>query len=261
VGDYAGLFPRSLKLLFFDVETAPMLAFIWRLRTEYVGTHMLEHDTFLLSWAAKWSDETKLHSGVLTPSEAKGQDDSRIVKSLSQMMRQADYVVAHNGDRFDLPMVNGRLLLNGLEPVQVQTIDTLKLARSSFRLASNKLDYLAKTLGFAGKHDTGFDLWRSCYQGHGPSLKRMVEYNRNDVVLLEQVFGALKPYVKNLPRLVDAGEWRQDVCPSCGSDRRTKDGFHRTKVNTFQRFKCSDCKRHYRAWQAVGSKKVGTVGL
>ena len=90
---------------------------------------MLEHDIFLLSYAAKWSDGTKVLSGVLTPGEARGQDDSRIVKSLAHLMKQADYLVAHNGDRFDLPMVNNRLLGNRLDPIgHVQPTDTLKPA-------------------------------------------------------------------------------------------------------------------------------------
>ena len=238
-----------------------MLAFIWRLKTEYVGTHMLEHDTFILSWAAKWSDGTKVMSGVLTPTEAKAQDDSRIVNTLAQLMNKADYVVAHNGDRFDLPMVNGRLMLNGLDPIHAQTIDTLKIARGSFRLASNKLGYLADMLGFTGKHDTSFGLWRDCYAGKGAALKQMVDYNRQDVVVLEDVFHALKPYAKNLPRLVDPTEHRGTTCPSCGSDQRKKDGFYRTKVNTFQKYRCSTCLRPSRDWQAIGSKKSGTVGL
>ena len=262
VGEVVKPKPKSVRLLFYDIETAPMLAFIWQLKTDYVGPAMLEHDIFLLSYAAKWSDGTKVQSGVLTPSEARGQDDSRIVKSLAHLMKQADYLVAHNGDRFDLPMVNNRLLVNGLDPIgHVQTIDTLKLARTTFRFASNRLDYLAKLLGFGGKHHTSFDLWRRCYQGHGPSLKKLVDYNRHDVVLLEQVFEALRPHVKNLPRLVDVGEYRQEACPSCGSDERKKDGYHRTKVNTFQRYRCLACGRRYRGWQAIGSKKSGSIGL
>jgi len=265
VDDLDDLFPpkpKPLRLLYFDVETAPMLAFIWRLKTDYVGTHMLEHESFLLSWAARWSDGNKVLSGVLTPAEAKAQDDSRIVKSLSQLIRKADYVVAHNGDRFDLPVVNGRVLVNGLDPLgNVQSIDTLKVARASFKLASNKLDYLAGLLGVGHKHGTSFDLWRQCYAGHGPSLKKMVAYNKQDVVLQEEVFWALVPYAKTLPRLVEFVEWRQEACPYCGSDSRTKTGLHRTKAGSAQKYVCDDCGREHRHWQTIGNKKAGSIGL
>lgn len=264
MGEYDDLYPKPVRLLYYDIETAPLLTFLWSLRQKHHSAEMVEADTFLLSWAAKWSDGETVHSRVLSPGEAKTQDDSRLVGELAELVKKADYVVAHNGDRFDLPMLNGRLLTLGMDPVgAVQSIDTLKLARSTFRLASNKLDYLAQTLGLGEKHTTDFDLWRQCYRGDKKALSRMVDYNRNDVVLLERVFHALKPHVKGLPRLWDATDWRQEFCPACGSKEKVKDGFHRTKANTFQRYRCrnSECGRRYRSWQAVGGKKSGSIGL
>lgn len=262
MSDYDTLFPRQLRLLFYDIETAPMLAYIWQLKTEYVPPAMVEHDTFLLCWSAKWSDSDKVLSGKLTRKEALGQDDSRIVTGLADLLRQADYAVAHNGDRFDLPMVNNRMLALDLPPVgNVQTIDTLKLARQSFRLASNKLDYLARLLGHGGKLPTGFDLWRRAYHGDTKALAELLTYNKHDVVLLERVFQALIPHVKTLPRLVEMVEWRMEACPTCGSKNRVKDGYHRTKVSTFQRYRCKQCGRRHRDWQSIGSHRSGTIGL
>ncbi len=255
--------PKRLRLLFYDIETLPMLAYIWRLKTEYVQPGMLEvDDTIMVSWSAKWSDETKVRSQVLTSAEAKAQEDGRIVAGLASLLRKADYAIAHNGDRFDLPTVNGRLLLNKLEPLgMVQTIDTLKIARQSFNLASNRLDFLARKLDFDGKIPVSFDVWRRCVLGETKALREMRTYNKHDSVLLEHVFHALAPYAKRLPRLVDATEWRQEMCPYCGSDRRKKSGLYRTNVNTFRKFRCGECRREHRGWQAIGSKKAGTVGL
>jgi hypothetical protein len=263
VGDYQDLFPKRLRLLFYDIETAPMLAWIWQAKTEYVASSMTEgDDRFLLCWSAKWSDDTRVLSSRLTQKEAKTQDDSRVVHELADLMRQADYVVAHNGNRFDYKRVNARLLLNRLQPLgNVQAIDTLSIARSSFDLPYNNLNYLAEKLGFGRKFSTNFDLWRRCYFGDVPSLKEMEAYNRQDVVLLEHVFHAMAPYAKTLPRLVDAAEWREELCPYCGSKDREKAGLYRTKVNTFQKYQCGNCAREYRGWQAIGSKKAGTVGL
>jgi len=265
VGEVVKPKPKPVRLLFYDIETAPKTSYLWDMKVNgWVGTHMLLSDVFILSYATKWSDNSKPQSGVLTPSEARGQDDSRIVKSLSHLVKQADYVVAHNGDSFDLPILNARMAANNLGSFgHVQTIDTLKMSRSAFGkgIASHSLDFLAGFFGFDGKHSTTFSLWDQSYRGHGPSLKQMAAYNRQDVILLEQVFHALKPYAKNLPRLVDAGEYRQEHCTSCGSDERKKDGYHRTKVNTFQRYRCLSCGRRYRGWQAIGSKKSGSIGL
>jgi hypothetical protein len=256
------LFPRPLRLLFFDIETAPLLGYFWQLKQDYINPEMIEQEWWMICWAAKWSDSTSVISRVVSSKEAKAQDDKRIVGQLADLIRKADIVVAHNGNAFDMKMLNTRLVFHGLEPLgQTQTIDTLTVARGTFRFTSNKLDYLAKFLGFAGKHSTSFGLWRDCYHGSKPALEQMVAYNRNDVVILEQVFHALKPHAKNLPRLVDAAEYLQDVCPSCGSPDRTRDGYYRTKANTFPRFRCGGCGRRYRSRMSIGTTKTAGVAL
>ena len=257
------LFPRRLKLLFYDIETAPMLSFHWQPKTEYVPAGLVESDDrFLLCWSAKWSDSTEVVSSRVTQKEVRSQDDSRVVSRLADLMRTADYVVAHNGNRFDYKRVNARLLLNRLAPLgSVQQIDTLSIARQSFDLPYNNLNYLAKKLGFGQKLHTDFNLWRRAYYGEVSALKEMEAYNRQDVVLLEHVFHAISPYAKTLPRLVDAAEWREELCPYCGSKDRKKAGIYRTKVNNYLQYTCSGCQRSYRGWQAIGGKHAGSVGL
>lgn len=263
MGDFEDLFPKRVRLLFYDIETAPMLAWIWQAKTEYVPASMTEgDDRFLLCWSAKWSDENRVHSARLTQKEARSQDDSKVVSSLAELMRQADYVVAHNGNRFDYKRVNARLLVNRLKPLgSVQMIDTLSIARQSFDLPYNNLNYLAEKLGFGSKFSTSFDLWRRCYFGDVPSLKEMEAYNRQDVILLEHVFHAMAPYAKTLPRLVDAADWRDELCPYCGSKEREKTGVHRTKMNNYPKWCCGNCGREYRGWRGIGSKKMGSSGL
>ena len=251
-----------LRILFFDIETAPMLAYIWQAKTEYVNTGMITHDTFLISWSAKWGGEKKVHGEVLTPQEAKDQDDDRIVLALAQMLRDADVVVAHNGDRFDIPMVNNRLLSLGQEPLgPIKTIDTLTLSRKSFRLASNKLDYLARQLGIGAKIETDFGLWKGCYAGDSKALRKMLTYNQQDVVLLEEVYNRISAYVKGLPRLVDANYDGQHVCPFCGGSDLQRRGLYRTNASTFQRYQCQGCARWSRARTAMKSKRIGIVPL
>lgn len=257
------LFPRRVKLLFYDVETSPMMSYHWQAKTEYIGAHaVVEDDRAMLCWSAKWSDDSKVLSARVTGKEAKTQDDVRIVTKLADLLRQADYVIAHNGNRFDYKRVNTRLLLNRADPLgQVQMIDTLTIARGSFDLPYNNLNYLSTKLGFGEKLSTNFDLWRRSVMGDTKALREMAEYCDQDVVLLEHVFHAMVPYAKTLPRLVDAAEWREELCPYCGSKDRTKSGIYRTKVNNYQKWRCGGCRREFRGWQAIGAKHAGTVGL
>lgn len=265
---FEDLYPRRVRLLFYDIETAPMLSYHWQAKTEYIGqTLVVDDDRALLCWSAKWSDSTKIHSARATSAEAKTQDDSRVVGKLADQLRKADYVIAHNGNRFDYKRVNARLLVNNLTPLgNVQMIDTLSIARQSFDLPYNNLNYLAQKLGFGEKLRTDFTLWRRAVMGDAKALKEMSDYCDQDVVLLEHVFHAMVPYAKTLPRLVDASEWREELCPYCGSkDRKppSKDrsSIYRTRVNNYPKYTCAACGRQYRGYQAIGGKHAGTVGL
>lgn len=250
------------RVLFFDIETAPMLAYVWRAKTDWVPHNAFTHETFMLTWAAKFRGEKRVHHARLTSAEAQEQNDTRIVLKLADLIRTADVIVAHNGDRFDLPKLNGRLLLNRMEPLgPVNTIDTLKLAKRHFQLASNKLDYLGQVLGISKKVDTDFELWERAYRGEASALKEMDLYCRHDVVgLLEPVFEALYPYVK-LPRLADASEAWEHICPVCGSDNLVRQGYYRTNASTFQRFRCKDCGKWSRGRREQQPFKVATVPL
>lgn len=250
---------RKLKILFFDVETSPLKAYVWGQRADWIPQGQLLHDSFLLSWAARWEDQRRILSEVLTPEEAIEQNDERIVASLADLLREADYVVAHNADNFDIPVVNTRLLRLGMDPLgPVRTIDTLKLARKSFRFASNKLDYIARILGVPQKLETSFELWDGCYRGDPASLAYMVKYNRHDVAVLQSVYYSLLPYVKGLPRLVESNGL-VECCPYCGGENLQRRGFYRTNASTFQRWQCTDCSRWSRTRTAEPGKRTALV--
>jgi len=94
---------QPLRILFYDIETAPGQAFVWSAKTRYIPHTMMIHPPFMLCWAAKWSDNRTVMSSYSTPEEEiREKDDERIVTELADLLRQADIIVAHNGDRFDL---------------------------------------------------------------------------------------------------------------------------------------------------------------
>jgi DNA polymerase III epsilon subunit-like protein len=256
-----------LRVLVYDIELQFKVAPVFDLKNVYINPSTLLTDQHMISWSAKWSDSDTIKSQVLTVAEAKARDDRRIVEGLAGLVRQADYTVAHNNNGFDHKVLNGYVMQHGLEPLgHTQTIDTLTIARSSFRLTSNRLGYLANLLGIPGKLDTDFSLWTRCYFAEGSALKEMHQYNRRDVTVVEEVFHRIKPHAKTLPRLFEGTEFREEFCPYCGEKPsgvkgRKKDGYHRTKASTYQRFRCLACGRRYRAWNALGEKRPGSIGL
>lgn len=260
--DIDDLFPQEavpLRVLFFDVETSPLLSYHWRVWKENIAPSQIEHGTFLLAWAAKWADKQKVESAALSPAEAKAQDDSRIVASLADMIRTADVIVAHNLDRFDLPVLNTRLLALRLPPLPTVTrVDTLKVAKKNFRQTFNRLSYLADFLGIPTKDQMEFEDWRQACQGSQKALTKMRAYCRQDVRVLEGVFDGMRPYAQGLPRMVDAEHEMQRACPHCGAgfEALKPSGVYRTKASNFPKYRCDVCGKEARTRSATRGTKL-----
>lgn len=253
-----------LRVLFFDVETAPLLSFHWRVWKENIAPSQIERESFMLCWAARWQGQKRILSDLVTADEALAQDDGRIVESLAELVRTADVIVAHNVDRFDLPVLNTRLLHLGLDPLPpVRTLDTLKVAKKSFKKTFNRLSYLADSLGIEAKHAMVFDDWRRACAGNVTALKKMRSYCRQDIEVLEAVFEAMRPYAKGLPRLVEATREMQRACPHCGAgfEFQEPSGLHRTNASNFHRYRCERCGKFSRGRNSVLGKQVSLVPL
>ncbi len=188
----------KINILSWDIETSQMLTKVWQLRgNEYIEPTRIIKDWFIVCWSAK-SLNGKMYRDRLTPKEAKEGNDERIVRSLWKLLNDQDYIIAHNGDNFDLKKSQTRFLKYGLPlPNYFKTIDTLKVIKKHFRISSNKLDYVCKFIGLEGKINTGgIDLWDKCELGDEKALKKMSKYCDNDVRILERLFLKLFPYIK-----------------------------------------------------------------
>ena len=234
----------SAKVLILDIETAPLMAFVWGLWKQNVYLPQIHSDWFVFTWAAKWLFDDKIYSGKLTSKEAINKDDKRIMQGVWSMLDEADIVITHNGDKFDLPKLNTRFLMHGMNPpMPYQTIDTLKVVKSQFRFSSNKQEFLNISLGTDRKVDTGgFELWEACYRGDQDSLDLMEKYNIGDITSLEDNYLKLRPFIKPHTNMglfiLDAHE----RCPSCGSNELQEHGKdYLTTVNIFEALRCNNC--------------------
>lgn len=259
MNDIDELFDNALPLrtLIFDIETAPLMAYTWGVWQQNVQPNQLARNTYMICWAAKWEGQKTVHSDVLTGAEAVAEDDSRVVQSLADLIRKADLVVAHNGDRFDIPVLNTRLLDMRLEPLPpVRSVDTLKVAKRAFRITYNRLNFLAEFLGHDLKYEMSMADWIQATKGVTSALRKMNHYCRQDVGVLERVWFELKPYAKGLPRMVDARREMQRACPSCGSGSLVPAGWHRTNASNFARYRCEGCGRYARSRSSARGTKL-----
>ena len=228
-----------MKRLLLDIETAPHLAAVWGMFNQNVSLDTLLSSGYTLCWAAKWygSDEViydSLH-----------RNKHRVMMSnLHDLLCEADVVIHYNGRKFDIPTINKEFVGLGLKPpVPYKQVDLLETARRQFRFASNKLDYVAQYLGIGQKiKHKGFELWKGCMDNDKSSWEQMMEYNIQDVVLLEELYNRMLPWIRSHPNhglYADVSE--QPVCPSCGSRHVQRRGTARTGVGLYQRYQCKDC--------------------
>ncbi len=215
----------GIKVLFFDIEITPNLGFTWG-----------KYEQNVIRFREEWrilSFSYRINNGPIFTEAAK-KSDRIAVEKLWVLFDEADIIVGHNSDKFDIKKVHARFAYYGLPPVSpYKTLDTLKIARRYFSFTSNKLDDLGEYMGLGRKlrHD-GFDLWLRCMANDSKAWKKMLAYNAQDVRLLCRVFYRLLPFVQNFPKIGKA------TC-QCGSTDVIWKGVRNLKA----RFICRECGR------------------
>lgn len=228
-----------MKIVMWDIETAPMVVTTWGLWEPKLSHDNIIEDTTMICAAWKTYGNSKVSEVHINV--AKPRDDFKVVKALRDELASADVIVGHNGDEFDLKILNARIVKHGLQPLPpLKTVDTLKVAKRHFRFSSNRLDYLGELLGVGRKLHTGFELWtRILLKNDKEALAKMVKYNKQDVLLLEAIYTKLRPFMTTHPnhRLTDG-----EVCPICGAKHSLqKRGFRYTRQQKRQAFQCTSC--------------------
>lgn len=229
------------KVLIFDIETAPSLAYVWRFFKENISAKQVKENGYMLSFAAKWlGEEGVMYRDCRTHNEAK------LLKQMCDLLDQADVVIAHNGDRFDISTIRGRCLVHNLNPPEpFKSIDTLKVAKSQFRFESNSLEYLADLLGCSSKMTNrkfpGFELWAEVLKDNPEAWEELRVYNIQDVHVLEEVYLKMRPWITNHPNLALMDGSLDTRCTKCTSSHIHYRGYAHTNVSRFRKFQCQDC--------------------
>lgn len=249
--------PSGFKRLFYDIETSPNIGFFWS--ASYKAN--IPHDNIIKERAVicicyKWEGQDEVHS--LEWNEG---CDKSTLKRFMEVALIADELVAHNGDNFDEKWIRTRCLIHGIEcPPKLNSFDTLKKARSHFRFNSNRLDYLGKLFFDEGKSSVGFDDWvKITLDNDKEAMDKMVEYCKKDVVLLENVFHKLQPYVHHNTHAGAATGHGRFSCPKCGSDRLIRNRSKYTKTGILKhQLRCKEkhCKSYFTISNKVWEEKL-----
>ncbi len=237
------------KILFIDIETAPLLSYTWGLWEQNVALNQIKSDWFILSVGSKWQGSDK----VIYADQSKAkvlEDDKKLLQHVWRLLDEADIVIGQNSRRFDVKKLNARFIINGMQPPSsFKQIDTLELAKKHFSFTSNKLEYLADRINTKYKklkHEefSGFEMWKEVLKGNQKAWKAMKTYNIYDVLSVEELYTKLIPWDSTL----NFNLYNDDLgttC-SCGSTHFNSKGYVYTPSGKFQRNKCMECGKETR---------------
>ena len=228
-----------MKIYTVDIETSPNLAYIWGLWKQNVLPNQMVTPSVIMSYAAKRLGYKKTYyrdnrSGM-----------RRMLKGIWKILDDADIIVGHNSDKFDIKLINAAFARHGMKPPSPYLqIDTLKEAKKKFRFARNSLAHIAEDLGVRKKSKhakfPGMTLWLECLMGNEDAWEEMKHYNIEDVLVTEEVYLTLRPWMSSHPNVADADG--TVACPKCGSHNIEYRGYYTSRAGiTYRRFRCKDC--------------------
>lgn len=221
------------KVGFWDTEFTPNEGFFWGLWEQNIAPSFINETQRMLCFGFK-----EYQKKTLVVDERVGRKE--MLEQLRDKITSVDLLVSWNGAKYDTRMANREFIKEGLTPpAPPKEVDLMRIAKQRFAFASNKLDFVARELGVGQKVQTGgFDLWRGVMAGDEKAWRKMRQYQKGDVDLLEKLFEVMKPWIK-MPHPVTDREGL--VCRNCGGSNLQRRGVQRTLQGEYPRFQCNNC--------------------
>jgi hypothetical protein len=219
------------KILCLDIEWRPAKAYVWQPWKENILPEKIIEDGGLLCVGCKWVGETTVH--VFSEWE---HGHIEMLERTRDMIAESDAIITFNGDRFDLPKLEGEFILHNISlPPKVASIDLIKTVKK-LGYFMNRLAFIAPFLGIGEKmgHE-GMSLWIKVMAGDEAAQRKMTKYCQQDVRLTERLYYRIRPAIRNHPALHGVN------CPTCGSSKSHSRGDRKTRLFTIQRLQCQGC--------------------
>jgi hypothetical protein len=246
------------KVLVLDVETSPLVAYVWETGEQNVTLKQIQQDWTILAWSAKWLDAPDSSIVYYDLRKNPTGSDLSILKPLWSLLDEADVILTQNGKKFDSRKINARFMLNGLKPPKPYThIDTYLIVKKVASFTSNSLAYL--TSKFCKKHKKtshskygGWDLWIQCLDGNVDAWNEMKKYNIEDVLSTEELYKAIRAWAPEaMPKVFPLTDG-VEKCGTCGYEGQMREGSPRhAKVGMYRQDSCPKCG----SWQSKKIKK------
>jgi len=241
-----------MRTLEIDIEAAPAKAYIWGLKTRYVPISQVQEDGYILCFAYRWRGEDEVGFWSIWD-----QGHDAMIKAAWDLLDEADHIITYNGNSYDVPMLNAQFLIGRLGPPSpyVHT-DLYQTVSRKFRVLSKSMNHMLKLLSLEHKLEhKGFDLWTGVMEGNEEDQAVMEDYNVQDVVVMDELYEEMYPWLDNVP---NQSLWMEPGAKPkcrCGSENLRFKGYKKTKVLRYKQYLCKDCGSYMRERYAEDSGK------
>lgn len=259
---------KKPRVLFYDIETSPLKAWLWQCGTQYIGHKNLvkDYNTWgIICVTYCWNDNKPAQVIDWGYNE---QDTGSVVKQFDEIIKQADFTIGKNSDKFDTKMINAARMLAGLPGLPQWTKYTDDLERQMrryFKLPSQSLDYISGQLGLGGKIKMEMQDWIDIVEKNAngeKSLAKMIKYGKKDVVDTRTLWNRLSEHFDS--------KWNQALFQGdslackhmdCGSLKVKRNGTRVAAKTLYQEWLCAKCGRYAgRSPISAVTKTEGKIG-
>lgn len=247
----------DLKILQFDIETAPALVWTYGLHDQNISIQSIVQDPKIIAFTAKWYGKSKIYAF-----SEYHQSRQEVLDAMWDLLDEADLVIGWNSRRFDTKWVNSEFAVEGMTPPSpYKHLDLLTETKRNMRFISNKLDYVSKRLLDDKKIDYNMLwMWEKVSDPNTSVADRkrewnaMLRYAKKDTALLEPMFEKLLPWIK-MPHPASSLDGLR--CRKCGSEDLRPNGSTLTSEGRYRKYLCNNCGGHSRGTkrEAIGQTR------
>jgi len=246
---------KDPKILVYDIETTPVLAWIWRCGEQVVRHHQLHekyNQTKIICITYRWLHQKKAKALVWDNNK---QCDKKILEDFGDLANEADIIIGKNNARFDDKHINFRRFIHSLPAIPDlarKSDDLERQMRKHFSMQSYALDYFSKLQFGSGKMKMEFNDWvQIVLHKNKKALRKMVTYGKKDADDTADLILQVWPYIT--PKYNMAAHYGELCCVNCGSKRIRKNGTRGSRQNFY-------CNEHHGHAGSAVIKKDGTFG-
>jgi uncharacterized protein YprB with RNaseH-like and TPR domain len=176
---------KEKKIGYFDIESGGLQA----------------NFDYMLTWSIKTRDKNEYKTGCISALDIQNYTfDKRILKELIIALKEYDIILGYYSTKFDIPFVRTRALMNKLDFIEFGALlhkDVYYMVKMKMRLHRNSLDSACAALGIKGKNHIKGNFWMKAKLGDPVALAYVLDHNKKDCQILEQLHKRLENYVKD----------------------------------------------------------------